>query len=123
MLKVSAKTKRTRVVILTTGIISSLWKLGLCILLIGGRREGHKHLLLELHDHVCQKQKGIFINWLNFRFWKKLNNLVRNCGLTCSHDQSSIGQKMFTYEFAFLDQCYPLPVGFKTKFVLLKFLT
>jgi hypothetical protein len=60
MLKMSGKTKRIGLVILTTGIISSLWKLGLCILLIGGRRGGHKHLLLEVHDHVCQKQKGIF---------------------------------------------------------------
>ena len=65
MVWMSAKTKQIRMVILATGIISSLWKLRLCILL-GGR--GHKYLLLEVHDHVCQKRKGIFINWLNFEF-------------------------------------------------------
>jgi len=78
MLRIFAKTKRMRMVILililililmiilTTGIISSLWKLRLCILLRG---RGHKYLLLDVHDHVYKKKtKGIFINWLNFEF-------------------------------------------------------
>lgn len=64
MLRIFAKTKRMRMVILililililmiilTTGIISSLWKLRLCILLRG---RGHKYLLLDVHDHVYKK--------------------------------------------------------------------
>ena len=52
MVWMSGKTMRTRMVILPTGIISSLWKLRLCILLRG---RGHKYLLLDVHDHVYKK--------------------------------------------------------------------